>query len=111
MNMAEFVEALALDQLQPGTSKMVRIVDKEVALFNVEGTVYAINDTCVHAGSSLAAGEFEGNFVTCRSHGWRYDVTTGELTTAPGYGVSSHAVEIVDGKIMVAVNETPSSTA
>jgi nitrite reductase/ring-hydroxylating ferredoxin subunit len=41
--------------------------------------------------------------VTCRAHGWRYDVTTGNLTTVPDYGVPSYPVEIVEGKILVAV--------
>ena len=57
----------------------------------------------LHQGSSLAAGKLDGMVVTCRSHGWRYDVTTGGMVNAPGYGVASNAVKVVDGRILVAV--------
>ena len=107
--MADFVEAALVDELPPGTSMVAKIAGKDVALFNVDGTIYAINDICAHDGSSLAAGELIGKIVRCRSHDWQYDVTTGELITAPGYGVASFEVKIVVGKIMVAIDETPKS--
>jgi nitrite reductase/ring-hydroxylating ferredoxin subunit len=105
--MSEFVEVAQLEQILPGTSSSVRVGNKSIALFNVDGHIYAINDTCAHAGSSLAQGKFAGKVVTCRSHGWRYDVTTGHLTTVPGYGVASYPVQVVEGKIMVAVTGDP----
>ena len=104
--MADFVEVARVDQIPPGTSKFVRIADTDIALFNVDGNIYAIADTCAHQGSSLAQGRLEGKVVTCRSHGWRYDVTTGYLTSSPGFGVASHPVKVVDGKITVAVTHT-----
>jgi 3-phenylpropionate/trans-cinnamate dioxygenase ferredoxin subunit len=101
--MSEFVEVAQLDQIPLGTSRGVRVGDKSIALFNVEGRIYAINDVCAHQGSSLAQGQLNGKVVTCRSHGWRYDVTTGHLTTVPDFGVASYPVQVVDEKIMVAV--------
>ena|SRR5262245_668520 len=101
--MADFVEATTLEQLAPGTSMVVHIADTDVALFNVEGEVYAINDTCVHAGSSLAAGKVQGKIVTCRAHGFRFDLTTGWVPGGEGYGVASYPVRVEDGKILVAV--------
>ena len=74
------------------------------ALVNVGGHIYAIADTCAHQGSSLAQGKLAGKVVTCRSHGWRYDVTTGYLTSAPGFGVASYPVQVVEGRIMVAID-------
>ena len=64
--MADFVEVARLEQV-----------------FNVEGTVYAIQDSCLHKGASLGTGQLDGKFVTCRAHGWRYDVTTGSTINAP----------------------------
>jgi nitrite reductase/ring-hydroxylating ferredoxin subunit len=101
--MSEFVEVAQLDQIPPGTSSFVRVEDKSIALFNVDGSIYAIDDSCAHEGSSLAAGKLDGKIVTCRSHGWRYDVTTGRLTFDPNFGVASYAVQVVERKIMVAV--------
>ena len=102
--MADFVEAAQLDQVPLGTSKVVKLMDKNVALFNVDGNIYAIEDTCLHAGASLGAGKLNGIIVTCRAHGLRYDVTTGHLTSSPELGVASYPVKLVDGKIMVAIS-------
>jgi 3-phenylpropionate/trans-cinnamate dioxygenase ferredoxin subunit len=99
--MADFVEVAQLDQIAPGNSKMVYVEEKSIALFNVDGMIYAIDDSCLHQGSSLAQGKLNGKIVTCRGHGWKYDVTTGSLTLNPESSVASYSVKIIDGKIMV----------
>ncbi len=71
--MATFIEAAQLADIPLGTSKLVRLVDKDVALFNVNGTIYAIDDSCAHAGSSLAAGELKDKMLKCRGHGMMYE--------------------------------------
>ncbi|MFQ5896474.1 MAG: Rieske (2Fe-2S) protein, partial [Nitrospinota bacterium] len=71
------VEAASASEIAPGTGCAVEVKGKEVALFNVGGTFYAIDNTCTHQGGPL--GELEGNIVTCPWHEWQYDVTTGEL--------------------------------
>ena len=102
--MSEFVEVAQLDQIPPGKKGFARVGDKSIALFNVDGQIYAIDDVCAHEGASLVMGKFSGKVVTCRAHGWRYDVTTGQLTTVRDVGVPSYPVQVVDGKIMVAVS-------
>ena len=101
--MADFIQVAALDQLPSGTGTTVTLGDTSVALFNVDGKVYALNDTCKHAGSSLGSGELNGKVVRCRAHGWKYDVTTGYANGIDGYGVASYPVKVVDGNIMVAI--------
>jgi 3-phenylpropionate/trans-cinnamate dioxygenase ferredoxin component len=101
--MTDFVEAAALDQLVPDASLIVQVSGRSVALFNVDGTIYAINDFCAHAGASLGAGKIEGKMVTCRAHGLKYDITNGYVGGVPGFGVAAHEVKIVGGKIFVAV--------
>jgi nitrite reductase/ring-hydroxylating ferredoxin subunit len=54
--MADFVEVAKLDQLAPGQGMTVTVRGVPVALFNVDGTLYAIDDTCLHAGVSLGTG-------------------------------------------------------
>ena len=102
--MAAFVGVAWLEQLPPGQAMTVTIGDLKIALFNVDGTVHAIDDPCLHAGSSLSDGVLDGKVVRCRSHGWKYDVTTGCVLGVPGLGVTAHAVEVVDGRIMVVVD-------
>jgi len=51
----------------------------------------------------LAAGKIDGKVVTCRAHGFKYDLTTGFVVGSPGFGVASYPVKLVDGKILVAV--------
>lgn len=101
--MPEFVEAARLDQILPGSGTTATVGGKEIALFNVEGTIYAIDDSCLHHGAWLGSGKLEGKVVTCRAHGWKYNVMTGETLHVPDYGVSSYPVKVVDGKILVAV--------
>ena len=69
--MSELVEVAQLDQIPPGTSSFVTVGEKSIALLNVDGRMYAIDDAWAHQGSSLAEGKPDGKVVTCRSHGWR----------------------------------------
>jgi len=104
LRMTVFVGVAWLEQLPSGQAMTVTIGDFKVALFNVVGTVHAIDDSCLRAESSLGSGELDGRVVRCRDCGWKYDVTTGEVLGVPGLGVSPRPVEVVDGRIMVAVD-------
>jgi 3-phenylpropionate/trans-cinnamate dioxygenase ferredoxin subunit len=100
---AEYLEAGLLANLPPGRSTTVTLAGKGVALYNVDGTVYATDDSCLHAGASLGSGNLAGKIITGRAHGKSYDVTNGEMGGGPGVGVDTYPVKIVDGKILVAV--------
>jgi nitrite reductase/ring-hydroxylating ferredoxin subunit len=100
--MPAFVKVAPIHELPPGTGRTFRVGDKEIAIFNVDGAVFAIDDSCAHAGASLGAGKFEGKIVTCRAHGLRYDVTSGEVTTG-GLAVTSYPAKVSDGAILVAI--------
>ncbi|HXW73627.1 MAG TPA: Rieske 2Fe-2S domain-containing protein [Steroidobacteraceae bacterium] len=99
--MTQFIEVARLDEVPVGTGTTFHVGGKQVAVFNVAGTIYAIGDSCAHAGGSLGSGKLEGNVVTCRSHGMRYDVRTGEVTTG-GLQVPAYPVKVIDGKIFIA---------
>lgn len=101
--MADFVEVATLDELAPGHGMTVTVRGLPVALFNVEGAVYAIDDTCLHAGVSLGTGDLRGHVVRCPAHGWRYDVTTGRTIDVPECGVMRYPVQVVEGTILVDV--------
>jgi nitrite reductase/ring-hydroxylating ferredoxin subunit len=79
----ELHAAIAVDDIPEGTMREVTIRDKEVALANVEGTVYAFQGRCSHMGGVLADGRLEGRIVQCPLHGSRFDVTTGKKESGP----------------------------
>jgi 3-phenylpropionate/trans-cinnamate dioxygenase ferredoxin component len=68
-------------ELAPGEVK--RIEDPAIAVFNVEGTLFAISDTCTHAEASLSEGRVDGETVECPLHGACFDLRTGEALTPP----------------------------
>jgi nitrite reductase/ring-hydroxylating ferredoxin subunit len=103
---ANYVAVASLEQFPPGGGTVVTIEGKDIGLFNVDGVTYAMDDACLHHGVSLGTSQLDGKIVTCRGHGWKYDVTTGSTLNSPGYGVAAYPVKVLDGKIMVAINET-----
>ena len=102
--MSDFIEAARLDEVAVGTGMAVTIADKAIALFNVDGQIYAIDDICPHAGSSLGNGKLDGRIVTCRSHGMKIDVVTGCFPASEGFAVASYPVMVLAGKILVALD-------
>jgi len=101
--MAEFVKVATLAELQPGSGKPVEVGGKAVALFNVGGEVYAIDNTCLHRGGPLGDGLLEGEVVTCPWHMWEYNVRTGEFVANPEIKVATYQVMIEGADIKVAV--------
>ncbi len=89
--MGEFVVA-KVDEIPAGTGKVVFAGERAVALFNVNGIFYAIDNTCLHRGGPLGEGDLSDSTVTCPWHGWQYNVTTGE-------GMIGPAVQKYDVKI------------
>jgi nitrite reductase/ring-hydroxylating ferredoxin subunit len=101
--MADFVEVLDVEKLPAGKCMTTNAGGREIALFNVDGEIFATDDACAHAGASLGSGKFDGKTVTCRAHGLRYDVTTGKVIGSPEIGVQAYPAKIENGKIFVAV--------
>ncbi len=99
----EFTVVARLDEVPPGRGSSFTVGERQIAIFNVDGIVYAMDDSCLHKGASPGNGQLNGKVVTCRAHGWRYDVTTGSTMASPGYGVTAYPAKIVDGKILVAM--------
>ena len=73
--------------LAPGSRLLVETALGPIAVFEVDGTVHAIEDGCLRCGSSLATGMLEGAVVTCRVCGWQYDIASGCLVGLPALRV------------------------
>lgn len=99
--MAEFVKVATLADLPPGSGKCVDVNGKQLALFNVDGTVYAIDNACLHRGGPLGEGELEGSVVTCPWHGWQYDVRTGVNTMDESEHLACYEVRVEGNDVLV----------
>ena len=102
--MATFIQVATTSELSPGQVKLVEVKDKRIALFNIGGRYYAIDDTCPHRGGPLSEGDLEGETVICPWHGAIFDLRTGDVKRPPAaIGVTSYAVRVEGEKIEIAV--------
>jgi nitrite reductase/ring-hydroxylating ferredoxin subunit len=96
-----FTKICKTGDVKSGCSKGVEINGKNIALFNVDGNYYAINDICAHRGGPLSEGELDGTTVICPWHGWRYNVTSGENELVPSLPTEKYAVQIDGDDVLV----------
>lgn len=89
-----FIRAAKKDEIPAGSIRELQLDGTTVALANVDGKLYAIENTCLHHGGPLGQGELSGKVVTCPWHGWQYDVTNGKVTMNPSVGVRCYPIEI-----------------
>jgi len=100
--MAEWVEVSPTADLPPGSYASVDVDDVQIAVFNCDGTYYAIEDVCTHDYGQLTGGDMEGCQVVCPRHGAKFDITSGEALTAPAYEpVDTFPIKVEDGKVYV----------
>lgn len=99
--MSEFTKVSSVADVAPGSGTTISLNDKEIALFNVGGTIFALDNTCLHQGGPLGEGTLEDKIVTCPWHGWQYDVTSGCNTFNPDVKVNCYRVKIENGDILV----------
>lgn len=83
--MADWVRVCARSELLPGEYRNVFDGDTAIAVFNLDGELYAIEDACTHDGGELTGGPIEGHVIECPRHGARFDITTGAVLCPPAY--------------------------
>jgi 3-phenylpropionate/trans-cinnamate dioxygenase ferredoxin subunit len=88
----------------PGTISVHEVGDVRIALCNVNGRFYAIDDVCTHDGGPLDQGELDGELVECPRHGALFDVTTGQPKTLPAVRpVKTYAVTVEGDDVRVEI--------
>jgi 3-phenylpropionate/trans-cinnamate dioxygenase ferredoxin subunit len=106
--MEAWVDVAPEAELQPGTWRVVDVDGIDVAVFNLDGAYFAIEDVCTHDGGILTGGAVEGDVIVCPRHGARFSIRTGEVLAPPAYeDIATYPVRIEDG--VVQVRETPSA--
>ena len=90
-----FVKVGKVGQVPPGTAKVYEVADKSIAVCNVGGKLYAIDDACTHDGGSLDQGDLDGFEIECPRHAARFDVRSGDVTAPPArQPVTTFAVRV-----------------
>lgn len=104
--MAEFVPVGRAAELPPGSKRLIDIEGRAVAIFNVDGSFYCIDDMCTHDGGPLAEGELHGCEITCPRHGARFDMRTGAALCMPAFEpVRAHEVMLRAGELLVKLTD------
>jgi nitrite reductase (NADH) small subunit/3-phenylpropionate/trans-cinnamate dioxygenase ferredoxin subunit len=101
--MSEFISVAKVEEIPPGTGKTVDVNGIWIALFNVNGSFFAVDNTCPHAGGPIGEGKLSGEIITCPWHGWQFNVRTGEREGNPNFTVACCPVRVQDSQVQIAV--------
>ncbi len=98
-----YLKVAQTTEIPDGEGRSYEVDGKAVAVFNVHGTFYALDNTCPHRGGPLGEGYLEEKVVTCPWHGWRFDVATGACSANPATQVLQYPLKVAGTDILVEV--------
>lgn len=100
--MSDWVDVAAQNDFPPGASRTVDIDGAEIAVFNLAGEYFAIENICTHDGGTLSGGKVECGQIICPRHGARFLIKTGRVTAPPAYeDIATFPVRVEDGMVQV----------
>lgn len=100
--MSRFVKAVQTSDVKPGERKIVEVEGEFVAIFNIDGQYYAIEDVCSHDDGPVAEGDLEGHEIVCPRHGARFDIRDGRVLSFPAItSIRSFPIKIEGDDILV----------
>ncbi len=101
--MSEFTTLCKTSEIAEGEARAFPLGDRMIGIFHVGGQFFAIDNSCPHAGASLAHGEIEGDVVRCRIHHWRFCLRDGSYVDEekPCYDARTFPVRVVNGEVQV----------
>jgi nitrite reductase (NADH) small subunit len=110
------------EEIPPGGRKIVRVAGREVGIFNLDGTFYALKNVCPHQGARVCLGRIvgtalpsdvyeyaygrEGQILRCPWHEWEYDIATGESLFDPAVKIVSYPVAVAGDDIIVTISQS-----
>jgi nitrite reductase (NADH) small subunit/3-phenylpropionate/trans-cinnamate dioxygenase ferredoxin subunit len=89
------------EDIPEGGSAVVTINQKDIAIFNVNGKFFALDDVCPHMGASLSGGFVEDGCVTCPWHYWRFRLVDGTWADSPRIKTGSYPVHVVGDELQL----------
>lgn len=128
MGMRRNVVVASVEEVPPGSRKIVDVDGRSIGIFNVDGDYFAVRNTCPHAGGPLCLGmtsgivtstepgsyEYRrrGEFLRCPWHQWEFDIRTGQSWFDPGKTrVRRYDVEVKHGRELLATTDTATEAA
>lgn len=100
--MSDWVDVAGAAELAPGNFRVVDVDGALVAVFNLDGSYYAVEDICTHDGGTLTGGAIQGDQIVCPRHGARFSIKTGDVLSPPAYEpIHPFPVRVVDGRVQV----------
>jgi nitrite reductase (NADH) small subunit len=99
-----YVKLAAESELPPkGQAKEFQLGDKMICIANIDGTITAMDNVCLHVGGPLGQGVIEGGKIICPWHGWQYDPQTGQAGHNPNARVPVYPIKIENGDLLIEV--------
>ena len=101
--MTDFITVAQVCDIPPGTGRTVEVRGIWIALFNVDGAFYAIDNACPHAGGPLGEGKLNDTVVECPWHGWKFSVVSGERVGNSNFQVACCEVRVEGDQVQIAL--------
>jgi 3-phenylpropionate/trans-cinnamate dioxygenase ferredoxin subunit len=104
--MSEWIEVGSVDDVPPGHAARAEIDEVPIAIFNVDGEYFCLDDTCSHQEASLSDGDLDVKrcLIECPLHGSAFDLRTGEALSLPAVlPVRTHEIDTSDGRIRIRI--------
>jgi nitrite reductase/ring-hydroxylating ferredoxin subunit len=98
-----FERVLNSAELAPGASRKVLLGGQSILLSNLDGAFYAVHNTCLHRGGSLAEGPLENGAVVCPLHFWAFDLKSGACVQVPSMALKTFATKVENGEVYIDV--------
>lgn len=100
----EYIKVAEIDEIPTQKGKVVEVEGKEIALFKIDGAVYAIDNLCLHEGGPLGHGFVKEGIVTCPWHLWRFDVRSGAMVEAPAMKVECFSTKVEGTDVLLDIS-------
>src|SRR5688572_1591904 len=103
MDSPQFVPVIEISRLPQGNGRTVELKGRRFAVFNSQGSFFAIDDTCPHVGASLGDGFCDNGIVHCPMHGWAFEIATGACRSNPAKPVNTYPTRVMDGWLQIQI--------
>jgi 3-phenylpropionate/trans-cinnamate dioxygenase ferredoxin component len=99
--MPEYLTVARVSAVPPGMGTVVTVKGQELAILNIQGKFYALDNRCPHQDYPLGMSPIFDNLVICIGHGWRFDIKSGECYSVPGVRVRTYEVCVEGDEVKI----------